>query len=503
MATAEREPGRDVWRLIRDHAAEAPDKPFLVSIDEGRSRSFAELRRLAGRFASFLAMREIGRGARILVLAENSLDQLTLYFAALASGAVYCAVNVEVNAAHIAEMTARIGPQLIVRGDGDAARQGGEIPEIGLAALFEELAGLDETDPAPDPVDPASPAVISFTSGTAAAPKGVIHQIGNYFRIAEQTIDMWKLGPSDRLLEYRSFSWASSHMLTLMPCLVTGAAILFARRFSSTRFFDWLAEHRPSVVIGVPTVVNMLLDRPAPPPEGCFAGVRFMSCSTAPLLKQRHRRFEETYGVELVQLYGMSEGGVIAGNHAGARRIGSVGRPGLHLTVAILGPDGRALPDGETGEIEIGGAQTAFGYLHRGGRIERIRGRRIKTGDLGYLDAEGFLHVVGRARDVVIRGGVNISPLEIDDAIARHPGVAETATIGVSDPVYGEALVSFVAVRPGARLDRGGLAAHCAGTLPAFKRPSEIVLREAIPKNARGKIDREALRRDWDRRGGF
>ena len=493
-----------VAALLRRHADATPDKPFLEAIDEGRSLTFAQMRALAARFARYFADRGIAPGDRVMVLSENTLDQVTLYFATLAYGASYCTINVDVNAAHIAEMIARLGPQLVVF---DAPIQGetlaaGDRPVLSMTALFEAVAALPDAQDAPEPVpvDADQIAVISFTSGTSEAPKGVIHKFGNYFWTARQTIDMWKLGPADRMLEYRSFSWASSHMLTLMPCLVVGATVVFARRFSNSRFFDWIATHRPSVVIGVPMVVNMLLERDGPPPGRGFAGVRFMSCSTAPLMDDQHRRFEATYGIELVQLYGMSEGGVVAGNHVGARRIGSVGPPGLYQNLAIVAPDGSGLPDGIIGEIEIGGAQTGFGYLHPDGSVERISGTRLKTGDLGYLDDDGYLYITGRAKDVIIRGGVNIAPLEIDNALARHPDIAEAATIGVPDPVYGEAVVSYVAPRPGAALEEQAVRAHCAALLADVKQPGEIVIRAEIPKNDRGKVDRDALREDWARR---
>ena len=493
-----------VAALLQRHADAAPDRPFLEAIDEGRALTFAETLSLSRRVARYFADHGIGSGDRVLVLSENTLDQVALYFATLAYGATYCTINVEVNAAHIAEMIGRIGPRLVIF---DAPIEGGtlpagDIPTLSMTALFEAVRELPEAQDTPAPVDAGQVAVISFTSGTSAAPKGVIQEFGNYFWIAEQTIDMWKLGPTDRMLEYRSFSWASSHMLTLMPCLVAGATIVFARRFSSSRFFDWIATHRPTVVIGVPTVVNMLLERDGPPPGPGFAGVRFMSCSTAPLMVEQHRRFEEIYGIELVQIYGMSEGGVVAGNHVGTRRIGSVGPPGLYQNLAIVTPDGAALPDGEIGEIEIGGAQNAVGYLYADRTVERIRGTRLKTGDLGYLDQDGYLHITGRVKDVIIRGGVNIAPLEIDNALARHPDIAEAATIGVPDPVHGEAVVSYVAPRPGVTLDEETVRAHCAELLPDFKRPRDIVIRSEVPKNDRGKIDRNALRDDWARRAG-
>ena len=251
--------------------------------------------------------------------------------------------------------------------------------EDGLFGLLEDY---------PDDViavesSPSDQCVVSFTSGTAAAPKAVIHTFGNYFWIAEQTIDMWKLTDADRMLEYRSFTWASSHMLCLQPALLIGATLVFANRFSRTSFFDWIREFRPTMVIGIPTVINMLLSRDATPEDRtAMESLRFMSSSTAPLMVDQHLRFEETYGIQLVQIYGMSEGGVVAGNHVGDRRIGSVGRPGLYQNLRIVNPQGASLAAGQDGEIEIGGAQTGWGYLTK---VVQANGFRdpIETGDLG------------------------------------------------------------------------------------------------------------------------
>ena len=158
---------------------------------------------------------------------------------------------------------------------------------------------------------------------------------------------------------------------------------------------------------------------------------------------------------------------------------------------------GPAAP-GEIGEIEIGGAQNASAYLLEGGEVVPIRGTRFKTGDLGYLDGDGFLHIAGRAKDVIIRGGVNIAPLEIDNVLSRHADVLEAATIGVPDPIYGEAVVAYVAARPGVRLSSLELERHCGELLPDFKRPRQIFVRESLPKNVSGKIDRAALRAEWE-----
>ena len=498
--------------MLREHAEVRGDKPFIVSIDEnGRSITFGELWRLSNRLARYLAAKGIGPGGRIAVLTDNRLEMPLLYFAIQRYGAAFCTINVEVNASHVREMLARIEPDLVLwHEDLDISEYGqadntwirsGACDPSGTAAsdggLFEALSGFDDGDDAPTADHgPDDLCVLSFTSGTSAAPKGVMHRFGNYYWIADQTIDMWKLTEADRMLEFRSLSWASSHMLCLNPALRVGATILLAARFSRSRFFDWLRDHTPTMVIGVPTVINMLLEHNAQ--SGDIAAtqrLRFMSSSTAPLMVDQHRRFEDTYGVELVQLYGMSEGGIVASNQVGERRIGSVGPPGLYENLTILGPDGGILPAGETGEIEIGGAQPAGGYLLTDGTVEPID--RLKTGDLGYLDTDGFLIITGRAKDVIIRGGVNIAPLEIDNALSTHPEISEAATIGVPDPLYGEEPVAYVSLRSGATANAADIRAHCAGVLADFKVPKQVNIVDAIPKNARGKIDRAELAALW------
>lgn len=526
---------RSVASMLRGHAETQGDTPFIVSIDQGgRSITFGQLWRLSNKLARFLADTGIGAGGRIAVLTDNRLEMPVLYYAIQRYGAAFCTINVEVNASHVREMLGRIAPDLVLwHEDLDAAAYGptddrwrrfGDCDPAGENAtdggLFEALNDFSDADDAPEaPHGPNDLCVLSFTSGTSAAPKGVMHRFGNYYWIADQSIDMWQLTEADRMLEFRSLSWASSHMLCLSPALRVGATILLAHRFSRSRFFDWLRDFTPTMVIGVPTVINLLLELdPAPEDIAATRALRFMSSSTAPLMVEQHRRFEEIYGIELVQLYGMSEGGIVASNHVGARRIGSVGPPGLYQNLKIVGPDGAALAEGAVGEtgageigvgeigvgeIEIGGAQPAGSYLLADGTVEPID--RLRTGDLGYLDEDGFLIITGRAKDVIIRGGVNIAPLEIDNALAAHPDIREAATIGVPDSLYGEIPVSFATLRPDRSADgaanevaeEAAILAHCAESLSDIKVPARVIFLDDIPKNNRGKIDRAALEALW------
>ena len=489
------------------HAAARGEAPALVCVDDGRALTWNALYRLTARLGHLLRAMGMGANDRIAVMGENSLENLVLYYGIQAYGATYCTVNTEVNRHHLLEMMDRIAPRIVFwQDDLDRAAPGfggpGEWIPYGRhdgtgGGLFAMLEAMPDSRPLPPVNAPEDRCVISFTSGTEARPKGVLHGFCNYQAIAQHQRDRWSLTADDRILEFRSFSWASAHMLSLNPTMLIGCTLLFAKRFSRSRFLDWIADWRPTVIVAVPTVVNILLEAPPDSARAAFAGVRFVSCSTAPLMPERHRRFEQTWGVPLVQLYGMSEGGVVAANRPETRRIGSVGAPGMYHDIAIRDPKGRALRRGEVGEIETVSAQHAHAYLLPGGEIEPIRGRPLKTGDIGYLDEDGFLIVTGRARDVIIRGGVNIAPLEIDAVLTEFPAVAEACTFGVPDRILGEEVASWVTAKPDMALSVDALNGHCVVRLPDAKRPKYIAVVDAIPKNDRGKIDRNAARAAW------
>jgi acyl-CoA synthetase (AMP-forming)/AMP-acid ligase II len=499
---------RSVLERLRANAAATPDKQALVSVDQGTELTWRGLYEACNQVAAALTARGLKANDRVVVLTDNSLENLILYYGVQRHGATFCTVNVEINREHLHEIVSRLKPSLVLWHDAldpeflgvgapGAWAPFGDWGDAGAGGFFAEAAGFPADEETPEVSGPGDIGVICFTSGTSDKPKGVMHSFDNYLLIGEQTKYLWGLTEADRVLEYRSFSWSSSHQICLNPTLAAGDTLIFAKKYSQSRFFDWIRTYKPSVVVGIPTVVSMLLNREDRADDAAVGTLRFMSCSTSPLLGDQHRAFEDRYGIRLIQHYGMSEGGTVGGNRHDRRRIGSVGEPGLFQNLAIIDENGNPLPQGESGEIEIGGPQNAYGYLMEDGSVETVRGRRLRTGDLGYLDADGYLYVTGRAKDLIIRGGVNIAPLEIDNAIAKHPDVFEVATIGIPDKIYGEELVAYVAPRPESGLTVAALRAHCESVLPAFKRPRDIVLVETLAHNQRGKIDRRAMAERW------
>jgi acyl-CoA synthetase (AMP-forming)/AMP-acid ligase II len=198
----------------------------------------------------------------------------------------------------------------------------------------------------------------------------------------------------------------------------------------------------------------------------------------------------------------MSEAGWVCGNRTYKNKIGTVGVPALHQEFVIVDADGKPVAVGVEGEITAGGPHTAIGYLRDDGTIEPIRPARIKTGDLGILDEEGFVRVSGRSKDIIIRGGVNIAPQEIDEIMLKHPGILDVAAVGVPDKIYGEEVVCYVAPKdPG--LTEASVLQHARQYLPPAKVPKQVLIVPELPKSDRGKVLRDKLREDWIRRMGI
>jgi acyl-CoA synthetase (AMP-forming)/AMP-acid ligase II len=281
-----------------------------------------------------------------------------------------------------------------------------------------------------------------------------------------------------------------------MPFLQKGLTLHVAKKFSHRHFAEWISAHGITFAAGVPTVLSILLNKPIAEFADRNRTLRLMSCSTAPLTAQQWARFEEIYGAKLLQLYGMSETGWVCGNRHYARKLGTVGLPALHQELEIVDGAGNPCPIDVEGEITVGGPQMAVGYLRDDGSIEPVRGRRLKTGDLGIRDADGFIRVTGRAKDLIIRGGVNIAPMEIDEILLKHPGILDAAAVGVPDPIYGEEVVCYVVAKDDG-LTVPIVRSHCEAHLPPAKRPKQIFIVGDLPKSDRGKVLRDKLREAW------
>ena len=502
---------RSFHDIVADHAGRWPDRVFVHCIDQKKSLTYGQLSTVCNRIAHFLKDRGLAANDRVLLLAENSVENLAVFVGTLSYGATIATVHVEMNRAHLSEIITAVNPKLVLYQDGlgleDLADGApgewmalGNWSEDGGTGFFGAIAGLPDTDDVATVAGPDDQGVIFYTSGTVARPKGVIQTHATAFYNYDSTADYLELAPGDRVLDFRSYSWLSAQHMSLGAPLVAGATTIMARHFSVSRFFDWLRDHDINIGFVVPTVVNMLIERPADISAADLPHLRFLTCSSAPLLEDQWRRFEDMYGITLAQSCGSSEGGNTAAHRGAVRKIGTIGPAQKYQRIRIVDGDGNDVPAGETGEIIVGGGrQQAYGYLLPDGTIERLPADGHQTGDLGHFDSDGHLIITGRVKELIIRGGVNIAPLEIDGVLMAHPDVAEAGTVGVPHDIYGEEVVSFVALRNGAAVGADDLMAHCGERLPEFKAPKQIIFRDALPKNPRGKLDRNALAEEWKR----
>jgi long-chain acyl-CoA synthetase len=506
-------PYRPVAELFAQYRDRNPTKAAIIDLESGSTITFAQLDRVTTDIAAFLKARGATNGSRVLLLSEENLEKLLLWFGIWRLGAVVCPFNIEISQNVLTDLAQALNPTLVLyhkdfdinalQGPGNAPLIRFGIWSAGNAVdpddeLFSRLSEGRAVADLAERNAPEDVACIFLTSGTTSRPKMVIFDHCAYWLNGLSVLECLGLKEDDRTLEFRSFGWLSAQIVSLMPFLEKGLTLHIAKRFlHSRRFFEWIQQYGITFAASVPTVLNILLQKPLGHATKDLSTLRLMSCSTAPITAQQWLLFEEMYGVKLLQGYGMSEAGWICGNRTYKNRIGTVGVPCLHQEFAIVDSDGKSCPSGVEGEVTVGGPQTAIGYLMEDGVIERIRPNRIKTGDRAIEDPDGFIRVSGRVKDLIIRGGVNIAPLEIDEVLLKHPGILEAAAVGVPDQIYGEELVCYAVAKPNVNLTETSVRRHCETFLSKPKMPKQIFIVSELPKSDRGKLLRDRLREDW------
>ncbi len=492
-----------------DRGASAhPNKFFLKSIDQEKTATYGEVHEFCRRLSRWLREQGFDANDRVALISNNALEHLLFYFGVMYYGATICTIHVGINAGAIQEILETLDPKLVVFEENvglelEMGRSGYSTRALGfwsqskcsgifadiVKTLPQDLARLNK----PDDI-----ATIFFTSGTTAKPKGILCTFRHLETNVSAVTEAFDIRPEDLLLDYRSFNWASAQMLSALGVLCRGATLLLAQKFSSSRFFDWIESFRPTVVVGNPTVFKMLLSRDHDAAKPNLSSVRFMTSSSAPLDISDWKSFEERFSIPIIQGYGSSEAGWIGATSLEERRVGSVGKPLAYHRLSIIGEDGVVLSAGEIGHIELG-AETSreYGYLKGDGSIDVTHVGRLRTGDLGYLDEEGYLFITGRAKDLIIRGGINISPMEIDHVISQLPGISEVASVGVPDDIYGEEVAAFVVINKDVSPRVDEILHHCRTYLVEIKVPKSIHIINALPRNERGKLNRKALKELW------
>ena len=443
--------------------------------------------------AAVFAAAGLGRGDVLAIMLPNRVELITSMFAAWRLGAAVTPVNPALTAQEARYQIADAGAALIVADDTAAAALGhGPSRFIGLGAVSDPAPSAA---PPPLVADPDALALLIYTSGTTGRPKGVMLDHANVGATAQIIIDWFEMTRDTRSLLVLPLFHVNGIMVSVVSPLLAGGSAFVAERFHADSFWGTVEQVRPSFFSGVPTIYTMLTSRPGPPPD--TEGLRFVICGAAPMPPQLIGEFEQRFGVPLVEGYGLSECTVCctANPLQGVRKAGSVGLAMPGIDVGVVDQADQLLPAGQVGEVVVRGPNVMRGYLGRPEEsAQTLRGGWLHTGDVGRFDDDGYLTLVDRVKDLIIRGGENIYPKEIEDVLYAHPGVLEAAVVGQPDRVFGEQPVAFVALRDGFGVVPEDLIEHCRRSLARYKVPREVHIEATLPKNPVGKIAKPVLR---------
>jgi len=489
----------------------------IALVDGARRRTYAELDARASRLAGALLRLGLRPGERVAVVQENCIEYVEAVIAiARAGGALVPLLGALTAAEHafmVSDAEARFALALhsetagraraaAARSEAVVLAPGAEAGEADLSALAER-----ETDPR-SAVDrpPESLAQILYTSGTTGRPKGVTHSLASVSAAMGAWASGFAIGPGDRLLGQLALSHFGGRAMD--ACWVAGATLVILPGPDPAAMLGAIAEHRVTMMLVIPTLLRMLLDHPDAA-HADLSSLRAVVYAAAPAAPALVRRSIDRLGPVLYTGFGQTEAYGLATcmgpeEHREAlaatpERLRSVGREcAAFAQVRICGEDGGALAPGEVGEICVFAPWVTPGFWKRPELdAARLRDGWLRTGDLGRMDAEGYVFLADRKEDKIITGGFNVYPAEVESALAEHPAVAECAVFAVPDPKWGEAVRAAVTLRPGMQADPDALVAFCRERLARFKVPKAIDVVAALPKSGVGKILRRALREPW------
>ena len=475
---------------------------LFLETDDGRTYTRADLAQESARFARMMLDAGAVRGDRVAVQVEKSPASLFLYLGCLRAGLVYLPLNPAYQRGELSYFLGDAQPKVVVcrpqsfelmREISAGHAQVFTLDEEGRGSLADaavDLPGEFETvDSEPDDL-----AVIIYTSGTTGRSKGAMVTHRNLLSNARVLVDCWGFSDRDVLLHALPVFHIHGLFVANHCALLSGGKLLWHRKFDPKLVLRDLA--RATVMMGVPTFYTRLLAEDGFNRDACRS-VRLFICGSAPLQIETFEEFQRRTGQSILERYGMSEAGMICSNPlAGERRGGSVGFPLPGVSVRVTDDHDRPLPRGEVGGIQIKGENVFAGYwrMPQKTREEFTADGYFRTGDVGTFEPDGQVSIVGRAKDLIISGGYNVYPREIELALDALPGVTESAVIGIPDPDFGESVTAVVVAMKGEKLDPAALIAELKKNLANYKVPKRVYLVEDLPRNAMGKVQKALLR---------
>lgn len=446
----------------------------------GSEYTFREVDARSNRMARALAARGLAKGDRVCVYLANSIEMIDLYLACVKSGLIFVPINILYRDREMTHILSDADPKLLVTAAeipallSEAAAQSGErLPDVGL--------GADD------------PAALVYTSGTTGVSKGAILTHQNFAVNGKNLVESWKITAADRLLLAPPLFHVHALGNGLHGWLLSGCRMRLLERFDHTTAISQFQDFKPTLFFGVPAMYVRLLDTPPETAREIGARMRLFVCGSAPLPAQILEEFRDLFGHTILERYGMTETLMnISNPYDGERRPGSVGLPLPGVVVKIVGSDGKEVAEGETGELWLKGPNVFPGYWRRedASKAAFVDGW-FKTGDIGSRSADGYYTLSGRKSDLIISGGFNIYPREIEEFLMEQPEIVEAAVIAEADRVRGEIPIAYIVWRETPA--SAEIESRCREKLASFKIPRRFESIEKLPRNALGKVQKHLL----------
>jgi malonyl-CoA/methylmalonyl-CoA synthetase len=453
--------------------------------------TFQDLDARASRMAATLAARGLTRGDRLAVYLPNRLEYIDLFLATSRLGVIFVPINILYRGREASHILADASPKALVLS--------GESPAASIAPLWQiDVLAAEAGHRAPVPpvaLEAQAPAALVYTSGTTGTAKGALITHANLGANARALVAAWRITDRDRLLHALPLFHVHGLGNGLHCWLLSGCRTRLLERFDHQSAAATFLDFRPTVFFGVPTMYVRMLQIEEAAAHKIGSALRLCVSGSAPLPAQVLEEFDSRFGQRILERYGMTETLMTLSNpYEGERRAGTVGAPLPGVEVRILDQDGRDVEDGTIGELHVRAATVCAGYWNRPDETAAaFRGEWFRTGDLATRSPDGYYTLHGRSTDLIISGGFNIYPREIEDLLTEHPAVAEAAVAGVPDPLRGEVAVAFVVLRDGMESNDEVLTDFCRSHLASFKVPRTVRVVARLPRTALGKVVKSML----------
>ncbi|MCM2287735.1 MAG: AMP-binding protein [Sulfuritalea sp.] len=497
-------------RTIRAHvdhqAHRRPNASYLIAPETGRRMSFGELQAASRRLAAWLRSEGIRPGARVALLMPNGYQTCRLFIGAMYGGYCVTPLNLLAQPSQLSYVLEHSDAEIVfvapdqVERLQEAAAGLATPPRMAVCEIdaAEFLPAVDVPAAMTESPGEEDAALMMYTSGTTGKPKGVVLSQRAVISGGSFVSAAHDLGPADRVMAVLPLYHINAQVVTATSPLIHGGSLVLPNRFSASSFWQTAIAHDCTWINVVPTMIAYLLNGPDLAELGLDASaIRFCRSASAPLPPAQHLAFEKKFGIGIIETMGLTETAAPCFSNPLAperRKVGSPG-PAFGNEAKIIDGAGRTLPAGQVGEIMVRGANVMSCYYKDPAETARTLAPDgwLHTGDLGYMDADGFVFVTGRIKELIIKGGENIAPREIDEALLKHPALLEAAAVGIPDDNYGQEILAYVVLKPDRTCSEAELRKYCEGELGTYKTPRQFRFVQELPKGPSGKVQRLKL----------